>query len=518
MKTKISKTPFLTFAIIILIVLITGGQNTFALKGSQLSNIKNFVFFYGRGEVEKLEKYDLIVIQDYTLTKDEVNYLKSKGKKVVVYVTIGESDTPPTADLQNCVLGKNVNWNSWYMDAGCEKWQNLVINKMKNLLIDKNYDGFFLDTVDTAVLFPQTKDGMVSLIKKIRDTFPKAILIQNRGFPLLEYTGDYIDAVLWEDFASGYNFQSGKYEKNSINDLYVRQQIELAKRKGYIILTLNYAEEDDVELINYVKEVCQKYNLLYSITDLYISKVYDLSAQIKERTYTTDNVNQLIIIGRNDKDFLYGDGWKEIENIWGTKARKCEGWGAGVVLTFKEKKDSIFYVTFYDGGIEEMALKITTFNGLNWPMIASLPVGDSEVFKTFEVKVKKEELYDNDPNTPGIQQKFGFQGAKVAFIGYPQKPELLFGKVEFTKKKDRVYFKVGNVGLMDAKNIKVVVKDENGNIIGEFNLERLDKNGDQEFTLKFSQSTPKKLTFIIDPENKIEEITKDNNILEVQVK
>jgi len=175
-------------------------------------------------------------------------------------------------------------------------------------------------------------------------------------------------------------------------------------------------------------------------------------------------------------------------------------------------------VTFYDGGIEEMALKITTFNGLNWPMIASLPVGDSEVFKTFEVKVKKEELYDNDPNTPGIQQKFGFQGAKVAFIGYPQKPELLFGKVEFTKKKDRVYFKVGNVGLMDAKNIKVVVKDENGIIIGELNLERLDKNGDQEFALKFSQSTPKKLTFIIDPENKIEEITKDNNILEVQVK
>lgn len=518
MEIKILRRFSIMLSLITLIILIAGCHDALALKQSQLSNIKNFVFFYGKGELEKLEKYDLIVIQDYTLTKDEVKYLKAKGKKVVVYVTIGESDTPPTEDLKNCVLGKNENWNSWFMNPSCEKWQNLVITKMKNLLADKNYDGFFLDTVDTAVVFPQTKDAMINFIKRIRENFPTAILIQNRGFPLLEYTGDYIDALLWEDFASGYNFQSGKYEKNTINDLYVRQQIELAQRKGYIILTLNYAEEDDVDLINYVKNICQKYNLLYSITDLYLSKVYDLSAPIKERVYATDNVNQLIIIGKNDKDFLYGDGWKDIENIWGTKARKCEGWGAGVVLTFKEKKDSIFYVTFYDGGIQEMALKITTFNGVNWPMIASLPVGDSEIFKTFEVKVKKEELYDNDPNNPGIQQKFGFQGAKVAFIGYPQKPEILFGKVEFSKKKDRVYFKVGNAGLKDAKNIKVIVKDENKNIIGEFTLEKLDKNEDQELTLKFLQGTPKKLIFIIDPENKIDEIVKENNILEIEIK
>lgn len=518
MKKEILKSFFMTLSILILIIIITGCNNTFASKQSQLNNIKSFVFFYGKGELEKLEKYDLIVIQDYTLTKDEVNYLKSKGKKVVVYVSIGESDAPPTEDLKNCVLGKNENWNSWFMDPRCEKWQNLVINRMKNFLEDKNYDGFLLDTVDTAVVFPQTKEGMINFIKKIREKFPTAILIQNRGFPLLEYTGDYIDAVLWEDFASGYNFQSGKYEKNTINDLYVKQQIELAQRKGYIILTLNYAEEDDIELINYVKNVCQKYNLLYSITDLYISKVYDLSAPIKERIYSTDNVDQLIIIGKNDKDFLYGDGWKEPEKIWGTNAKKCEGWSAGVILTFKEKKDSIFYITFYDGGIQELALKITTFNGINWPMIASLPVGDSEIFKTFEVKVKKEELYDNDPNTPGIQQKFGFQGAKVAFIGYPKKPELLFGKVEFSKKKDRVYFKVGNAGLEEVENIKVIVKDENKNIIGEFILEKLGKNEDQEFTLKFSQGTPKKLVFIIDPENKINEITKENNILEVEVK
>lgn len=193
------------------------------------------------------------------------------------------------------------------MDPRCEKFQNLVINEMKNLLENKKYDSFFFDTMTTAVVFPQTKDNLINFIKRTRENFSTTILIHNRVFPLLEYTGEYIDAVLWKDFASGYNFPSGKYEKNTINDLYVKQQIELAQRKCYIILTLNYAEKYDLELINHIKTVYQRYKLLYSITDLYISKVYDLSEPVKQRVYFSDNLEQLIIIEKNDKDSLYGD-------------------------------------------------------------------------------------------------------------------------------------------------------------------------------------------------------------------
>jgi hypothetical protein len=515
---------FLLILFLLLLISFYIGNNIWAgndLKKNPLRDIKNFVFFYGKGNVDKLEKYDLVVIQDYTLTKDEVQYLKSKGIKVVVYVTIGESDVDPnTIGIpQNCVLGKNENWNSWFIDARCEVWQNLVLTKMKNLINEKGYDGFFLDTLDTAVIYPDTKPGMVNLVKKIRDSFPNAILIQNRGFQLLEDTGKYIDAVLWEDFASGYNFVSGKYEKNTISDALVKKQKDLAEKYGYIILALDYSDEDDVELINYVKSQWQKYGILGSITDLYISKIYDLSKPVKPREYATDNIDQLVIMGKNDKDYIYGDGWKDLENIYGTFARRCEGWSAGVVLTFKEKKDSIFYVTIYDGGVQDLALKITTYNGQNWPFIASIPVGDSEAFKTYEVKIKKEEMYDNDPNVPFIQQKFGFQGARVLFIGYPNKPEIHFGKYEITKKKDRIYFRVGNAGLLSAKNVEVLVLDSNNNVLEKFFIDELKPNEVKEMEYKFPKGIDISELFLkADPDNKIDEIIKENNILKVNVK
>lgn len=505
------------FLILILLIIFTINYSQI-YKTPKLSTINNFVFFYGKGEFDKLKNFDLIVIQPYTLSKEEIENLRKLGKKVIVYITIGESDIEPSEELKDCVLGKNTNWNSWFMDVRCRKWQELLIEKMKTLIREKNYDGFFLDTVDTAVSFPQTKDAMVDFIKKIRETFPELILIQNRGFQLLPYTGDFIDAVLWEDFASGYNFQSGKYEKNTISDKLVQQQKELAQKKGYIILTLNYSDEDDFELINYIKNTCEKYNLLYSITDLYLSKIYDLTKPPKERVYSTDNITQTIIMSKNDKEYLYGDGWQEIENLWGTKVRKCTGWGAGVILTFKEKKDSIFYVTIYDGGIQELALKITTFNGQNWPMIASIPVGDSEIFKTFEVRIKAEEMYDNDPNIPGIQQKFGFQGAKVAFIGYYDKPELLFGKLEISRKKDRINIRIGNAGLKAIEDVEVLVQDHNGTIIYDTKLKSLEKNEMKEIEIRFTKEIPEKIIVIIDPKNLINEITKENNYLTINLK
>jgi len=88
---------------------------------------------------------------------------------------------------KNCVLGKNENWNSWFIDARCDFWQNLVFNKMKNLINEKEYDGFFLDTLDTAVIYPDTRPGMVNLVKRIRDTFPNAILnYKIEGFNFLK--------------------------------------------------------------------------------------------------------------------------------------------------------------------------------------------------------------------------------------------------------------------------------------------------------------------------------------------
>ena len=47
------------------------------------------------------------------------------------------------------------------------------------------YDGIFLDTIDTASAFPQTKEGMIRLVQALRTALPDAPIVLNQGFPLL---------------------------------------------------------------------------------------------------------------------------------------------------------------------------------------------------------------------------------------------------------------------------------------------------------------------------------------------
>ncbi len=189
--------------------------------------------------IQRLSQADLAIVQP-VLSPEQLQSLDQAGTKVAAYLTIGEveGDDPALLSLPpECLLGQNPNWGSFYVNPNCPEWREIVLQRARALR-KAGYHGLLLDTVDTAELFPETADGFVDLVCAIRRE-AGGFLIQNRGFAVLEGTASCIDALLYEDLSTRYDFSSGHY-------IYEEQDpsLVLPYQGRLTLLSLDYAPPD----------------------------------------------------------------------------------------------------------------------------------------------------------------------------------------------------------------------------------------------------------------------------------
>lgn len=181
-------------------------------RGAVFQPLRRFAVDYrDTPDLSHLSRADLAVVQP-VLSSADLQRLHAGGTKAVAYLSIGEAEPndPILSSLPSaCILGQNPNWGSYYTDPGCPEWANTVVERARNLR-RQGYDGLFLDTVDTAELFPNVQQAMADLVCRIRRE-AGGYLVQNRGFGVLNRTADCVDAVLYEDLSAGYDFSARQY-------------------------------------------------------------------------------------------------------------------------------------------------------------------------------------------------------------------------------------------------------------------------------------------------------------------
>jgi len=242
---------------------------------AKVGDIKSYAVYYGQNEIEKLSKYDLVILEPENYSKEEIEMLKRNGTIVLAYLSLGEvnEDRWYFKYVKDCTLGKNPNWNSYYVNVSCKKWQDLVLHELIPKILNKGFDGLFLDTVDVVDVYPNMKESMVKLIESIREEYPNIVIIQNRGFSIVNETAEYIDGVLFECFTTYYNWSSKTYEVWSGEDLeWINEQAEkllnLKKKYGLVVLTLDYADSDEL------RRVCVKHAKEFGFVPYVSSTVY----------------------------------------------------------------------------------------------------------------------------------------------------------------------------------------------------------------------------------------------------
>ncbi|MBX3083285.1 MAG: endo alpha-1,4 polygalactosaminidase [Anaerolineae bacterium] len=245
---------------------------------TKIKTITDYVVYYGKGRLDDLARFDLAIIQPDTLTAEELAALKANGTLVVAYLSVGEAE--PGREWYSdgrvdprWLLGKNENWGSYFVDASKTGWQQLMV-ELTGEFIAKGFDGVFLDTVDTVDAYPQTTDGMIALIDGLRKAYPDALLVQNRGFTVIGKTAAQVDAVMFEDLITSYDFQNKEYIYAD-NTFTAGEMAALSKRTGLPILALDYAPPDNPAMAYLAVQAAKKYGFVSAVSTIFLDDIPD---------------------------------------------------------------------------------------------------------------------------------------------------------------------------------------------------------------------------------------------------
>lgn len=190
---------------------------TEVLESNSLLNSTPFGVCYAKVSPQQVSNYEMVVVEPDFFSKQEMDALKATGTKIISYTTLGEIDSNrwyfPMMEARG-FIGTNQNWGSSYIDLSDSVNRSIILDKVIPEIVVKGVDGIFLDTIDAVAPYTDRSDlepFMIQLIQEIRKRYPELIIIQNAGLFLLEESSSYVDAVLVESIASGYDFDNEEY-------------------------------------------------------------------------------------------------------------------------------------------------------------------------------------------------------------------------------------------------------------------------------------------------------------------
>ncbi len=219
----------------------------------------SWICYYGKiPKGSSLKSIDLAIL-DPDNVPNVLKYTKN-GTVCVGYVSVGEAEDYRFywENIKDApfIIEENEDWEgNYYIDPRSEQWKSLLINEVIPKVLNRGYKGIFLDTLDTAEYlewkypdeYEGAVDGMVDLVRAIRQRYPSIVMVSNNGYPLLYRIAPYIDAVLVEDLYTTYDFETGTY---GIQDPHVTEEhramlTDISTRYHVPILTLDYIDPND---------------------------------------------------------------------------------------------------------------------------------------------------------------------------------------------------------------------------------------------------------------------------------
>lgn len=174
------------------------------------------VYYSDQLPPESFLPYDVIVFD--ADSHPTLRPLTNRGKTLLGYISFGEAETyrPFFKTLQEngMLLKENPNWKGHYViDLRNPEWTKYIIEKLIPPMIQKGFDGIFIDTMDSPLQLeiddPKTYTGMkeasARLIHAVRMHYPNLKLMLNRGFEILPEVATSVDMVLAESVMVNYN-------------------------------------------------------------------------------------------------------------------------------------------------------------------------------------------------------------------------------------------------------------------------------------------------------------------------
>ncbi len=226
-------------------------------------------------EVDKITKYETVVIDAQYFSKENIQKLKDNNQTVYSYLNVGaiENFRSYYSDYLDITLGEYEHWEEErWVDVSQPKWQDFILNDLSVQLLDKGVDGLFIDNADVYYEFeedPKLYDGLTTILTTLNektyisinggDTYVNEYLINNGSLNAI------LDGVNQETVFSSIDWDTKTFSRQSEEErFYFQNYVEAVGKNHKDVYLLEYTTDE--ELTKEIEEYCQKNKFKYYIS------------------------------------------------------------------------------------------------------------------------------------------------------------------------------------------------------------------------------------------------------------
>ena len=225
------------------------------------------------GNTTRVKNYKSIVIDAQNYSASEIKKLKSGGRKVYSYLSIGSIATYRSyySRFKKYTLGGYTNWrNERWIDTSKQVWQDFIVNELAASFKKKGVDGLWVDNTDVFYEYHRANifNGLVYILRRCK----------NKGFPIIINGGDVFvshciksgkkgcfDGVMQEEVLTRIaNYNANKFALQLSSDrTYYEAYLKRVKAAGYSIALLEYAR--GAQMRQTIARYCKNHGYSYYI-------------------------------------------------------------------------------------------------------------------------------------------------------------------------------------------------------------------------------------------------------------
>ncbi len=192
---------------------------TFPLQAESIQT--RFLVYYGQKiSSDHLKNVDIAILDPDSM---DPRPLQNGRTRFYGYISVGEAEEYrfywPIVSQKKMTLEPNPNWPGAHLvDIRSQEWQDILLNRVIPRILDKGYDGLFLDTIDVPIMLEETDPekyadsvhSLVTFVRSLKQKYPQAGIIPNNGLAVLDQIAPLIDGIVVEDLYTRYDFRNKK--------------------------------------------------------------------------------------------------------------------------------------------------------------------------------------------------------------------------------------------------------------------------------------------------------------------
>ncbi|RSN77394.1 MAG: hypothetical protein DSO07_03015 [Thermoproteota archaeon] len=191
---------------------------------------------------------------------------KSGGAKLIAYISVGEIEEHRSYfnEIKNYAIGYNSVWKSYIADVRNPEYRKFLIERVAGSIVERGFDGFFLDTLDSYKLVADEKneksfvDALSDFVITLKKRYPDKLIVINRGFEIFDSVYPYIDGFLFEDLFMGLDDNLNYVPVSEDERSYYLEKLRHINEKVPVIV-VDYVDPNDreeaIKVMNAIKEL-----------------------------------------------------------------------------------------------------------------------------------------------------------------------------------------------------------------------------------------------------------------------